>query len=464
MKRNRKFALMMILVLLIGLLSGCTSAEKVVTKMAQTIADKPMTQASFNLPLSLSMTAAGETVDIEMNLDGSFILSEAPYSYYAQLNLEGDVMGESMIDRMDMYMTMEDGTFVMYLYSKSNDSWLRTDLGMTEEDIDKLQGMELDFSAIEYDPEALVMAEETETVGGKEAYVVSYTFPGTILQEQFDKMGGFSGMMEQAMDTAALGEEEAAMLETMDLSALDGLDLTVLSMPVTMYIDKSSYELVAFDMEYVGLQQMMDQIVDIILDLAMTATGMDAAALGMDGAISFEIPTLQLSMTDIGYGAVEVPAVPEEGVILGKQASFVPLQEDGSYVIQEYGDAVRVVPVADQAVTNSDYCTLQMSSDDGNAASIYSMLGSDWSEQDIKDYVASQLDALAQQGLKGTIEDSTVGDYTVQTIKVQGLKLFNAWKQVGDGWIVVEAYDFYNGNQNGVLQTALDAVSEYTLP
>lgn len=35
MKKNRKLALLMVCVLLVGLLSGCTSAEKVAAKMVE---------------------------------------------------------------------------------------------------------------------------------------------------------------------------------------------------------------------------------------------------------------------------------------------------------------------------------------------------------------------------------------------------------------------------------------------
>lgn len=457
MKRNRKFALLMVCVLLIGLLSGCTSAEKVMTKMVDNMAGKTAMKASFELPFEMEMTVAEETVGLSLNLDGTIWMSAEPLAMYGEINYEGDIADQWLSDQLQMYMAKEDDTYVCYYYSKLADLWTRVDSGMTDGDMQEYISK---VTPIDYTSESLVLAEETQTVGGSEAYVVSYTFTGQELQNEFDAMGGFSGMMEKAM-------EQTELPEGMDMSAfaaLDELDFTAVSMPVTMYIDKSTYTLKQMDMEYVGLQSFVEQFVDVIMQLAADMSGQDLSALGLDEQLSFEIPDISLKLTDLSYDNVEVKAVPEEGVILGKQASFVPLQEDGSYIVQEYGDAVRVVPYGGLEVLYSDYCTLQLGSTDGNTATYYSMLGSDWIEADITDYVASQVDALTAQGLKATIEDSTVGDFTVQTIKCQGIQLHNAWKQVGDGWIVVEAYDFYNGNQTAVLQNALDAVSAYTLP
>ncbi len=463
MKNKRKMSLLLIAVLLIGLLSGCTSAEKVVGKMAQTMADKTLTHAKVSMPLAMSMEVAGEEVAVDFEMDGEFWLSEEPFAAYMEIKYEGDFADQWLSDRIDMYMTEEDGTIAIYYYFKTEDVWMRVDSGLTEETIVQSEEMNLNISLEDIDLEALVMAEDTVSVGGSEAYEVSYTFEGQLLQDWWDEQGGFSGMLETAKETTELDEETAAILDTVDFSAFDELDLTVLSMPVTMYIDKSSYEIKQVEMEYVGLQGLIDQMIGLIMDMAAEIVGQDMAALIPEDAIAFELPTWKLSLTDMSYDPVEVKAVPEEGIIRAKQAAFDPLQEDGSYVLQEYGNAVRVSPSEHKVVEYYDYCTLHLSYKNGAAETIYSMLGNDFTEEDLKDYVQSQVEAFAQQGLEATVKDSEYEGYTIQAVTCAGYRIFHAWKQVGDGWIHVEAYNLHNIYENRVLWPALDIISDYTL-
>ena len=464
MKKKRKMSLLLIAVLLIGLLSGCTSAEKVLGKMVETMADKTLTHAKFSMPLSMNMKAAGEEASVDFELDGEFWLSEEPFAAYMEIKYEGDFIDQWLSDRIDMYMTQEDGNIVVYYYMKSADTWLRVDSGMTEETIVQSEEMNFTVSAEDIDLEALVMAEDTVSVGGSEAYEVSYTFAGQLLQDWWDEQGGFSGMLETAKETTELDEETAAILDTVDFSAFDELDLTVLSMPVTMYIDKSTYELKQVDMEYLGMDEMLNQIIGVLMDMVTQVSGLDAAALGIDAnAISFDVPGVKLSLSDMSYEPVEVKAVPEEGIICGKQAAFEPLQEDGSYVLQESGNAVRVSPSEKKVIEYYDYCTLHLSYKNGAAETIYSMLGNDFTEEDLKDYVQSQVETFAQQGLEATVKDSEYEGYTIQAVTCAGYRIFHAWKQVGDGWIHVEAYNLHNIYENRVLWPALDIISDYTL-
>ena len=84
---------------------------------------------------------------------------------------------------------------------------------------------------------------------------------------------------------------------------MSGLDMSALTVPMTMYIDTKTYLPVQMEMEIQGFDELLAGMMDELL-------GEDAASLGME----IEIGKVTAVCTDIGYDAVEVPAVPQEAL------------------------------------------------------------------------------------------------------------------------------------------------------
>ena len=465
MKNKRRMSLILIAVLLVGMLSGCMSAEKVATKMADAMADKYLTHAKFSMPFAMTVNGAEDTdISVELELEGEYWESVDPVALYMEVDCEGEFANQWFSDKMELYLTKEENTYVMYYYSKFADLWMRMDLGLDDEDLAEAEEMNFSVSVGDIDPDALVLAEETVNVGGSEAYQLSYTLAGQLLQTWLDEQGGFSGMLQTAMETTEVDEETAAMMDAVDFSVFDALDLTVVNMPMTLYVDKSSYEVKQIDMEYTGFDELVNQMMAIMLDMAAQVSGLSLEDLGVDASgLSVEIPALRISLTDMSYDPVEVKAVPEEGVIRGKQLSIDPLQEDGSYVLQESGNAVRIVPQDRLDVVSANYCTLELAGQNDGARTVYTMLDKTWSDSGFMAYVESDLESILAERPNAKLLDGEYEGYTVKIIKFGNIKIYYAWKQVGDGWLLVETYSIWTDKDNLVLWPALKAVSDYTL-
>ena len=462
MKNKRKISLLLIAVLLIGLLSGCTSAEKVAAKAAESMSGKALTHAKFSMPFAMTVKGAENTdISVDLQLEGEYWESQDPAAAYMEIDYEGEFANQWFSDKMELYVTKEGDTYVIYYYSKFADTWMRIDSGMNDE---AMAEANLTVSVEDIDLDTLVLAEDTVTVGGSEAYQLSYTLAGQLMQDWWDEQGGFSGMLETAMETTELDEETAAMMDMVDFSVFDALDLTVLNMPLTMYVDKSSYEIKQIDMEYKGVDALMNQMFGILMDMVAQLSGMELAELGIDpDAISVEIPDFKISLTDMSYDPVEVKAVPEEGIIRGKQQAYEPLQEDGSYVLQEYGNAVRIVPQEDREVAYAAYNMLELTGLKGGTQTVYTMLDNSWSDSGFMAYVESNLEAIQVERPNAKIIDEEYEGYTVKGIKFGNIVIYYAWKPVGDGWLLVETFNIYTQLDYQILWPALEAVNDYTL-
>ena len=457
MTNKRRVSLLLVMIFLVGLLTGCSAtAESVLAKSNEAMDGKLIYQLSFSAPLYMKVGMEGEEMEIDLEMDGTYWMSAEKTEFYAEVNYEGDILGQWLSDRMELYQVLEDDAIVIYTYSKLLDVWARYETGLTAEEF-------LEFTIpsdqISFEPESLALAEETVNVGGSEAYVLSAKLDTSAVQTEFDEMGGFTGALEKAMGAAELDAETAAVLEEFDFSPLDNLDFTVIEVPVTLYIDKSTYELKQMDMEVVGLQLMLEQFMDVLFTMVEEISGTDMGDLGL----TFEIPDIALSYTDFGYEPVEVKSVPEEGVLMAKQQSFDPLQEDGSYVLQESGNAVRVVPQERLDVVYADYCSLELSGQNDGAFTVYSMLDSSWTEEDFMAYVEDNLAEILVERSNAKLLDGEYEGYTVKIIKFGNIKIYYAWKQVGDGWLMVETCSIWTDKDHLVLWPALKAVSDYTL-
>lgn len=461
---KKKLSLLLVISMLIGLLSGCAAtAESVAGKMAEAMTGKVTTKLSFEAPMYIKVIGDGESEKIDLQLSGTYWYSDEPVALYGEIKYEGDIMGQWLSDRLELYLRGEDGKYMMYIYSKLADTWMRTEVEVTEEELE--EDVLSFLTAEELDLTKLVLEEETQTIGDSEVYVLSYTFDGQMIQKAFDEQGGFSGMLDKAMDTEDMDEETAALLEQIDFTALDNLDFTVLEMPVTMHIDKESYEVKQLEISYIGLQTIMEQMMEGLLEAATTLAGEEIKSELTAEDMRIDLPDMFVKVTDITYEDVEVKDVPERAIVVCDQQEFEAKQDNGTYIIQELGEAVCVAPHWTLRVTDYGYNFVQVEDDYDNKRVIYTMLDDDWNEKDIINYVKEEAEYWEEEDYKVEITESTIGDFTLRSIHLNtAYHLHYAYKQVGDRLLLVEAYNFITLAQEQFLNDMLNCVSEYQLP
>ena len=280
MKRLKRFTILLLVMAMMLMCSGCgkMTAQTLAAKMAVAVAKKPMTQEKIVMEFEMSIGAQGITLNLDMDMTMDMIMSMDPYRAYTNMDMTMEMLGQSYSDSMEMYIQEEDGSMTTYSYTASADQWAKQTVELTE-----------DMKTVDYTwlkekaAEDLILAEETQTIGDHEVYVLSCTITGAEMQEMMSNVGS----MQEALEEAGLSD----------------FDMSALTVPMVMYIDTKTYLPVQMEMEIQGMSELMAGMMDALL-------GEDAASLGME----IEIGKVTAVCTDIGYDDVEVPAVPQDAL------------------------------------------------------------------------------------------------------------------------------------------------------
>jgi len=169
-------------------------------------------------------------------------------------------------------------------------------------------------------------------------------------------------------------------------------------------------------------------------------------------------------MSNLQFDGTEVPKVSEEGRMLATQNSFNPDMGDGSYVIQESGDAVRITAAEDWTVTDMGYWYVYFVNTNDTLA-VNAEMVTDTSP----DEVISLLELNVLPQLKATDYYRTskvgpdVGEYSTYYVNFGGMHMYYAWKAVGDGLLLMTVIDARNANPNTALTPIFDRIETYQL-
>lgn len=306
-------ALALTVVMVLGLLAGCEKpmdAQTLAQKVDEAVAAQSGMSGKMSMAMDMSIGVTGVTIDMGVAADIEYKAAMDGSKMFMGMDMDMEVMGETQAVEMDMYMTMADGKAVSYTYSGLDDTWLKQETEV--ENMEQLQGTSMKLA--ELPAENLVLAEEKETVGEQECYVLTVTTTG----EQV--AASFQSALEQ------MDEETKAMLE--------GIDWSVLNATMVYYINAETFLPVQVTGEITGLGEAMNSLLSGVMAEMLGMLG------GEDMEITVDIPTVKAEMTELVYGDVEIPDVPEEGV---EAAALNPDQGDGSYVLRMNEDAVRIV-------------------------------------------------------------------------------------------------------------------------
>lgn len=401
-------ALALTVVMVLGLLAGCEKpmdAQTLAKKMDEAVAAQSGMSGMMNMEVDMSVGITGVTFDMGLAADVEYKAVMDGSKMFTGMDMDMEIMGETQTMEMDMYMSIADGKAVSYTYSGLDDTWVKQEVEI--ENVEELQSSTMKLG--ELPAESLVLAEEKETVGEQQCYVLTATVTG----EQV------TGMLGSAMD--ALDEETRTILEGIDWSGISG---------TTVYrINAETFLPVQMTAEITGLGEAMNSLL----------SGVMAEMLGMLGGeemeIIVEIPTARMEMTDLVYGDVEVPDVPEEGV---EAAALNPLQADGSYVVRLNEDAVRVVLPEGYTSYMAETDMLVAISDDYLNSVTYTLVA-DVTAENMAQEVENEAQFAMQEGYykaHGALED--VNGFTVMYVDYNDETASRyAWKQMDSALLLV---------------------------
>ena len=409
------------------------TAQKLVEEMAAAAEGRQMTRTSVTMEMEMSMESEGVAMTMAMSSTADTMVSMEPYAAYTDTTMTIDMDGQQITETSQVYMLEEEGKLVNYTHADSLDMWQKLDTGMS---LDEIMVQYTGYDWMKEKPEnELALAEGTQMVGDREVYVMNCTLTGQEMQQALNGMSNLEDMLAQ--------------------SGLEALDYTALTVPTVYYIDAETYLPVQMDMTIEGMSEMMNSLMSGMLDQTEDGTDID---------MSIDISDVKVIYTDISYDPVEVPAVPEEGVMIAEQAGFNPDQGDGTYIIQESGAAARITCPEGWTVTDMAYDGITMQKDDSTQLGGFTMYkgvtGEDFisyvEEVDVQELIAQELYISHEAG-------PVIGEYETMQVKCQGLTLYYAWGTVGDGQIFINVADYNGLDIESVLNPLLEIVEKWDL-
>lgn len=329
-KRMRFVAVAVMICLMVLALGGCkkkVTVESILTETAKNLESVESIEGSLSMEMGFGISQSGFSMGMNMNMDFDMEVMKDPSMFHMNGNVGMDLMDFSV--DMEAYGETKENQSIVYM--NVGDEWTKQSSDATEEEsFDILQSVK---DLLPEDPGEkgiqAVLAEDTETVNGKDAYVITSQLSGEDIGDALDV---FESLMEDSIDSE------------MDLS-----DLTV---EVTIKVYKDSMLPASIGMT--------------MADGAVSVADEDGMAMTLDG-LSYEFIISE-------YNSVEKIEIPEEALnaeeetmdtllddttddtnVINENQESSLLQEDGKYILTDYSESVQV-PVAPPAdFTISEY-------------------------------------------------------------------------------------------------------------
>ena len=432
-------ALALCLVMVLGLMAGCGEKPMDVKTLAQKMdeAAKNQTAAACKMALELEMTMGMEGMTLTMCADANLDLKTdlAKNAMWVDVDAALDVLGETQEIGMEIYTdAAEDGSVTMYIYESSTDTWMKSAMEDFAGQISQMQGTTVKMSDIPQ--EKMTLAEEKQTVGTAECYVLTMDADGSFFSEQMNSMMGAAA---ETMD-----EETAAMMESLDWSKLN--------VKAVYFVDAKTFQTVQMDMEVQGFGEMMNEVLGAAMAELMALMG------GEDMEIAIEVPVFKASMTEMTYTGIEVPAVPQEaienavdadamveedpsiGVLDEEEYQNSEPQADGSYLLTDGTDSISVfLPEGYEIYMADSEMVMALTAD--MMGSVTFMLAPGYTAADMEAEYLATIEETKEAGyyLSHSELESVNGFSLMSLTYNDGSAEICAWREITNGILLVSA-------------------------
>ena len=406
-------ALVLCLVMVAGLMTGCQKAmdiDTLVRKVDEAMAAATHTAAKTNVEMDMQLGAEGMTLDMGLDLTMDLKGTKDMSTSWMDMDMTMDILGESMDMDMELYMNTEGDEIVTYMYEGTSGTWVKT-----RQKQEVVEASAMKFS--EMPREKMTLAPEKETVNGRECYVVTINMDGEYVQT----------MMESTMPSVT-DEATQEMLEAMDWSKLSAV--------MTYHVDAESFLPVQMSGEIQGLGDVM--------------SGLMGQMLGMEGMdMTVTVPTCKVSMTEMAYTGVEVPAVPQEAIDNAVDAdaledmviedTTIEQQDDGSYLMGVGNTPIRVMLPEGYAADIVSMEYMDAMNEEGVYLS-YDIVSTE-DVGDVEALILGEVDDLKADGTykSHTGPEELEGFQVMSITDIDGYSIWFAWREVEDYTMLVSA-------------------------
>lgn len=441
-------ALALCLVMVLGLMAGCEKAMDVKTltqKMDEAAKNQTAAGAKMHLELEMSMAMTGMTMTMAADADMEVKTDLTKNALWMDMDATLDVLGETQEIGMEIYTdAAEDGSMTMYIYESSTDTWMKTAMEGFADQVAQMQESTIVMSEIPQ--ENMTLAEEKQTVGGAECYVLTVDMGGAFFTDQM------KAMMEAG--TEALDQETAAMME--------GIDWSKLNAKTVYYVNAETFQTAQMDLEILGMGEMMNELMGTVMAELMAMMG------GEEMEITIDVPVFKASLTEMTYTGIEVPAVPQEAIDNAVDADAIPEdtgdeewmtsepQADGSYLLTNGIDSISVFLPEGYSVYMADP-EMVMGITEDMMASVTFMLVADITAEEMQAEYAATIEQSKEEGwyLSHSELEPVNGFYQVTLSYTDGSAETCAWRATSTGILLVSGSAFGDAP---VLDDALNAI------
>ncbi len=446
-------ALALCLVMVLGLMAGCEKAMDVKTlaqKMDEAAKNQTAAAAKMHLELEMSMAMTGMTMTMGADADMEMKSDLTKNALWMDVDAAVDVLGETQEIGMEIYTdAAEDGSMTMYIYESSTDTWMKTAMEGFADQVSQMQDSAIVMSDIPQ--EKMTLAEEKQTIGGAECYVLTVDMDGAFFADQM------KAMME--VGTEALDQETAAMMEAIDWTKLNAKSV--------YYVDAKTFQTAQIDLEVLGMGEMMNEVMGTVMAELMAMMG------GEEMEITIDVPVFKASITEMTYTGVEVPAVPQEAIDNAVDADAIPEdtgdeftgdeewltnapQADGSYLLTNGTDSISVFLPEGYSVYMADP-EMVMGITDDMMHSLTFMLVADITAEDMQAEYAATIEQSKEEGYYlSHSELEPVNGFDLVTLSyTDGSAETCAWRATSTGILLVSGSAF---GEAPVLDDALNAI------
>jgi len=244
-------------------------------KMSQAVDGRLASSFTATTEMGAKMDTGFMALDTQVSAETDVKLSADPFCYYAATDLKASFFGKEITGAFQMYSQSDEKGLDTWFHMDQKDNWYHYHASMVP--VDLLSQYEITGCSGKWVPKDLTMEEQT--LDGAKVYVLTSDFKA------------------EDVLTAISSPFGDIPFENVDIS---GLQLTT-----TYYVDSESFLPVRIEIQYRGMSEVIG---DLISRYAGEMMG------GKLASMNVEVNTYREVLSNLVYGAVEVPAVPEEGI------------------------------------------------------------------------------------------------------------------------------------------------------
>ena len=431
-------ALALVLVMVLGLMAGCgekpMDAVTLAKKMDEANQNLTDLAAKMGMELDFSLGMPGMTMDMGLAMDMDMQYKMDMSASYTAGTMTVEAMGMTEEVRLETYMAMEGDKLISYAYDAESEMWLKAeeDLAAMKTQQENLLGVVLKLSDIP--AEKMVLAEEQETVDGKSCYVLTVTLDGSYVQD------GVGTVLDAA----------PAEMADLDLSGLEDMDLSAMTIKTVYRVDAATFRPVQIDLEIQGMGEVLSELLGGLLG---ALAGDESAEMTVD------VPKCVVSMKQMRYEDVAVPAVPQDAIdnavtedeLMGDLEDWGdeeleltnPPQADGSFLMNMGQTAIRIVLPEGNTALMSEPEFLSVMTDDYAVSVSYIPVPEYTGSDMLADFQAQvQLSKEEERWLSDEVVEGANGYTVANLIYNDSVYEVTAWKEIPGGLMVVSGSCF----------------------